>query len=336
MANWYTDTGFQSDIVLSTRVRLARNLSDIPFPCKMTDEDAQNVIDKVASSLDATNLEFLRTDILSVSPIEREKLVEQHFISPNLARQKKPSAVFVSADNSVSIMVNEEDHIRMQAIFAGFECRKAFEIVSSLDECMAKNLEYAVHEKYGYLTSCLTNVGTGIRISFMMHLPAICKFRLADKLFSALGKLGVTVRGMYGEGSKASGYLFQISNQMTLGVNEKEITERLNDVVNQLITKERELRLALLKQEGLSVEDKIMRSLGILKHSRLMSSKEMLNLFSNVRLGMSLGLITDISPSDLNALMVQTSPAHLSQDADSPMERDATRAKMIREKLSQI
>ena len=335
MANWYSDTGFQSDIVLSTRVRLARNLSDVPFPPKMTDEDASAVIENVGKSLKSTNLEFERTDILTLSPIEREKLVEKHFISPNLAAQKRPSAVFVSSDESVSIMVNEEDHIRTQAIFAGFECQKAYDIVSRLDECMAEHLGYAVHQKYGYLTSCLTNAGTGMRISFMMHLPAICKFRIADKLFSAMGKLGVTVRGMYGEGTKASGYLFQISNQMTLGVSEKEIIDRLNDVVNQLITKERELRVALLKQEGLSLEDKIMRSLGVLGTARLMSSKEMHGLFSNIRLGISQGLITDIKHETLNTLMVETAPAHLSTDAPSPAERDEKRAFMIRQKLKE-
>lgn len=333
MAKWYDDSGFQSDIVLSTRVRLARNIKDIPFPRKMTDEAASAVVDMVEQSLSAMNMGFTRTDILSISPPEREQLVEKRFISPNLARQKKPSAVFISGDESVSIMVNEEDHIRMQAIFAGFECQKAYEVISNVDSYMAKGLNYAVHQKYGYLTSCLTNVGTGMRISFMMHLPAICKAQVADSLFSAMGKLGVTVRGMYGEGSKASGYLFQISNQMTLGVNEKEITDRLNDVVNQLIAKERELRSALHKREGLVLEDKIMRSSGILKTTRLLSTKEMLTLFSNVRFGISLGLIDDIDPRTLNCLMVETSPAHLAYGRDNPGERDAERARMVRTRI---
>lgn len=334
MADWYKDTGFQSDIVLTTRVRLARNLSDFAFPHAIGDDDARKVIDSVDASLKSTNLEFSRKDILSLSPIERERLVEEHYISPKLAREKTPSAVFVSADRSVSIMVNEEDHIRMQAIFAGFECQRAVDIVSQLDRCMAQSLNYAVHQKYGYLTSCLTNAGTGMRVSLMMHLPAICKAGIADKLFSAMGKLGVTVRGMYGEGSKALGYLFQISNQMTLGVDEKEITDRLSDVAQQLISKERELRLALVKQEGISLEDKVKRSLGILKSAYLMSSKEMHTLFSNVRLGLSVGLIDDLKPEILNSLMIETAPAHLTEDMESARDRDAKRAKMIREKLN--
>jgi len=333
MAKWYQDSLFQSDIVLSTRVRLARNLSATPFPSKMTSKDAQEVIEKVDKALNAMNLGFVRIDVLNKTPIELEKLVEERFISPNLARQKKPAAVFISADESISVMVNEEDHIRMQTIFSGFECQRAYDIISSLDTFIAQKINYAVHQKYGYLTSCLTNVGTGMRISCMMHLPAICKANIADSLFAALGKLGVTVRGMYGEGSKASGYLFQISNQMTLGMSEKEILDRFNDVVNQLITKERDLRKALLKQQGATLEDKIMRSYGILKTARLLSTKEMLSLFSNVRWGISLGLITNLEPRVINSLMVETSPAHLFLEEDDPHERDIKRAEIVRKKL---
>lgn len=333
MAKWYQDSLYQSDIVLSTRVRLARNIGGIPFPSKMTDEDASKVISMTEAALRDMNLGFTRKDILSSSANELEQLVEERLISPNLARQKKPSAVFISGDESLSVMVNEEDHIRMQAIFAGFECRRACEIISGLDTFMAQKINYAVHQKYGYLTSCLTNVGTGMRISCMMHLPAICKANVADSLFAALSKLGITVRGMYGEGSKASGYLFQISNQTTLGISEKEIEDRFNDVVNQLIAKERELRKSLLRQEGAVLEDKIMRSYGILKTARLLSTKEMLTLLSNVRWGISLGLITKLEPKVVNSLMVETSPAHLSVGGDDPRERDIRRAQIVRDKL---
>lgn len=333
MAKWYSDSEFQNDIVISTRVRLARNIKGIPFPQKMSEEDSLEVIKTVEESLGRMNMDFSRQDILSLSPLDREVLVEKRFISPNLAKSKKPSAVFISGDESISIMVNEEDHIRLQAIFAGFECQKAYDMVSSVDKVIAETVDYAVHQKYGYLTSCLTNVGTGMRISFMMHLPAICKAQMAESLFAAMNKLGVTVRGMYGEGSKASGYLFQVSNQVTLGVNEKEIADRLNDVVNQLIAKERDLRNELLKREGPALEDKIMRSVGILKTARLLSTKEMLGLFSNVRLGISLNLIEDVNPGILNLLMVETSPAHLAGGNLTPVERDIERAKKVREKI---
>ncbi len=333
MAKWYNDTGFQDDIVLSTRVRLARNIKDIPFPRKMTDDDARKVISIVDEALKGTNLGFTSVDIQSMTAPETEKLVEKRYISPNFARQIKPANLFVSSDESLSVMVNEEDHIRMQAIFAGFECQRAYEMISKLDECVAKSTQYAVHQKYGYLTSCLTNAGTGMRISCMMHLPAICKSNIADSLFGALGKLGITVRGMYGEGSKASGYIFQISNQMTLGISEKEIADRMNDVVNQLIAKERDLRQALLKQDSFSLEDKIMRSVGILKTARLLSTKEMLGLMSNIRMGISLGMVDNIEARTLSFLMVETSPYHLTQGADDPRERDVKRAKIVREKL---
>lgn len=333
MANWYQDSGFQSDIVLSTRVRLARNIRGIPFPRKISDDDAKKVVDTVDKILAGVNLGFQRIDISSAGEGETGKLVEMRYISPNLARQTKPAAVFLSGDHSLSVMVNEEDHIRMQAIFAGFECQKAYDIISGLDECIAAKAEYAVHGKYGYLTSCLTNAGTGMRISCMLHLPAICKANVADSLFAALGKLGITVRGMYGEGSKASGYIFQISNQMTLGISEKEIVIRLNDVVNQLIAKERELRKTLYKQDAPAMEDKIMRSFGILTSARLLSGDEMLRLFSNVRLGISLGIIENIEPRALNSLMVETSPNHLAKPGEASRERDIHRAKIVRTKL---
>ena len=332
MAKWYDDTGFQGDIVLSTRVRLARNLKGIPFPNKMSDDDAKKVVELVSGALENMNYGFTRLDLNAMSKTEKQKLVEKRYISPDLAKQTKPCAVFISDDESVSIMVNEEEHIRMQSIFAGLECQKAYDIISKIDAYLAEKLEYAVHPKYGYLTSCLTNLGTGMRVSCMVHFPAVLLFRVVKKTFATISKLGTTVRGMYGEGSKASGYLFQISNQMTLGVDEKEIIDKINDVVNQVITKERELRGVLLKQRGVAMEDKIMRSCAILKGARLLSSSEMLSLFSNARLAMSLGLVNGIEPRTLNSLMVETSPASLA-DCGSVTQRDAERAKIVRERL---
>lgn len=335
MADWYKDNGFQGDIVLSTRIRLARNIKDIPFPSKMSDEDAKKVIDLTENALNDANIKFNKINLNELSETEKEILVEKHYISPNLAKQKKPCAVFISEDESVSIMVNEEDHIRMQSIFAGLECQKAYDIISRADAYLADKLQYAVHPQYGYLTSCLTNAGTGMRVSFMLHLPAICWCSVAESMFAALGKLGITVRGMYGEGTKASGYLFQISNQMTLGVDEKEIINKLYDIVNQVITKEKELRASLIRQRGPVLEDKIMRSLGILKSARVLSSSEMMGLFSYVRLGISQGLIIDADTRTLNTLMIETSPAHLTHDNTTVMERDVERAALVRKKLNE-
>lgn len=335
MADWYKDDGFQGDIVLSTRIRLARNIKDIPFPSKMSDEDAKKVIDLTENALNDADIKFNKINLNELSETEKEILVENHYISPNLAKQKKPCAVFISEDESVSIMVNEEDHIRMQSIFAGLECQKAYDIISRADAYLADRLQYAVHPQYGYLTSCLTNAGTGMRVSFMLHLPAICWCSVAESMFAALGKLGITVRGMYGEGTKASGYLFQISNQMTLGVYEKEIINKLYDIVNQVITKEKELRASLIRQRGPVLEDKIMRSLGILKSARVLSSSEMMGLFSYVRLGISQGLIIDADTRTLNTLMIETSPAHLTHDNTTVMERDVERAALVRKKLNE-
>lgn len=335
MAEWYKDEGFQSDIVLSTRIRLARNLKDIPFPTKMNNDDSAKVIELTENALKDSDINFVKTELNSLNPTEKEILVEKHYISPNIAKQKKPCAVFASEDKNLSIMVNEEDHLRIQAIFAGLECQKAYDLISKIDAHLADRLSYAVHPKYGYLTSCLTNAGTGMRVSVMLHLPAICRCSVADGMFAALGKLGITVRGMYGEGSKASGYLFQISNQMTLGVDETEILAKLYDAVNQVISKEKELRASMLKQQGPVLEDKIMRSMGILKSARVLSSGEMLSLMSYVRFGISQGLIVDTDAKTLNTLMTITSPAHLSKGNTTVMERDVERASIVRKTLSE-
>lgn len=335
MAQWYKDTGEQSDIVISTRVRLARNLRGIPFPRKARDEDCEKVISLVSDALDTLNFKFTRYDLNKMSKTERLSLVEERYISPNMAESKKSGAVFISEDKSVSIMANEEDHLRIQGIFAGYERVKAYDIISKIDTYLAEKLEYAVHPKYGYLTTCLTNAGTGMRVSYMMHLPAIVNAGIAENLFQAALKLGITVRGMYGEGSKSGGYLFQISNQITMGRSEDEIMTNLSKVVENIIAKERELRVKMHKQKGLVMEDQIMRSLGILKSARLMQTKELLTLLSNIRLGVSLGLITDLDSKMLNTIMVETSPAHLTdENITTAVERDIERARIIREKFT--
>lgn len=335
MAEWFNDTGMQNDIVISTRVRLARNLKGIPFPQKASEENCKKVIEMVEEALSTLNYKFTRINIAGLFKAERQALVEERYISLNMAECKRPGAVFISEDKSVSIMVNEEDHIRMQSIFAGYENQKAYDIINKIDTYLAEKLEYAVHPKYGYLTTCMTNAGTGMRTSYMLHLPAIVNAGIAENLFAAAGKLGITVRGMYGEGTKAGGYMFQISNQITMGRSEEEIMTNLSKVVENIISKERELRTKLHKQKGMVMEDQIMRSLGILKSARLMQSKELLTLLSNIRLGISLGLITDIDSKTLNSIMVETSPAHITnENITTAIDRDIERATIIRKKLN--
>ena len=333
MAKWYTGTGTNGDVVLSTRVRLARNIKNMPYPGKMTAEQAQKVVDTVADALSMISLSFTRIDIATADKKELSRLIEARYISPNMGKNPRPSAVFISEDETVSIMVNEEDHIRLQSILPGFEPRKAYEALLKLDDYLADRLDYAVSEKYGHLTTCLTNAGTGMRVSCMMHLPAIVECSIADKLFAAIGKLGLTVRGIYGEGTKSAGNIYQISNQITLGRSETELIDNLDETVCQIIEKEYLLREKLVEKKGIILEDCIMRSYGILKNARVMQTKELMTLLSNLRIGVANGMIKDITSADINTLMVETTSAFLD---GSHLEKDAERAKIIRNKLNQM
>lgn len=337
MAKWFADDGSQNDVVLSTRIRLARNLKGIPFPGKMTAQDAQKVIDLVENALEEMHYTFTKVDLPDMSEAEKQKLVEEHYISPNLASSKLPCAAYISEDENVSIMINEEDHLRIQCIYAGFEDKKAYELISRVDDYLSEKLEYAMHEKYGYLTSCLTNVGTGMRISYMLHLPATVMAGAADSVIAAVSKLGVTVRGMYGEGTQSSGNLFQLSNQTTLGRSETEIAASLNETLNSVIAKERELRQKLSEKKGIILEDKIMRSYALLRSARIMQSKEMMERLSDVRFGIGLGIVDDADYKTLNNIMVTASPAHITADCGSngAVERDVRRAQLIRNALQQ-
>lgn len=335
MAKWYCDKGFQDDIVLSTRVRLARNLKGIPFPNRMSDDDGEKVISTVSEALSRLNYKFNLIRLSEISDIERQRLLEEHFISPQMLKNTRHKALFLSEDESVAIMINEEDHIRLQCIYAGLESDKAYDLISKIDDFLGENVQYAFHRKYGHLTACPTNVGTGMRLSFMLHLPALCMAHMADNLFAAVGKLGVTVRGMYGEGTKASGYVFQISNQTTLGKSESELAQNLTDIVNQIITKERELRRRITQDKGVTLEDKILRSYGLMKYAKKMSTEELTGLLSNVRFGASLGIIENVSASKLNEIMVVTRPYHIMDNGtEDSLARDVKRAEVIKDILN--
>lgn len=335
MAKWFSDSTNENDVVISTRIRLARNLKGIPFPQKMTPDQAQETIAKVEAALDEMNYTFTKLDMSKMSSADKQKLVEERFISPQLAKSTLPCTAYISEDENISIMVNEEDHIRIQCIYAGFENSKAYELISKVDDYLSERLDYAMHEKYGYLTSCLTNVGTGMRISYMLHLPATVMTGASDSIFSTIGKMGVTVRGMYGEGTKSYGHIFQISNQTTLGRSEQEISDSLNDTLEKVIAKERELRTRLWEGSAMVIEDRIFRSYAILKSARILQSKEMHERLSDVRLGISHGVIEDKSHSDINSAMIIGSPAHIAADfgINDPGQRDVKRAEIIREAM---
>lgn len=338
---WMQSGGPQDDIVLSTRIRLARNLSHYPFPLKAPAEMMKKVNDAITASLSGQsighyeNLQYLSLD--DISSLDTHALVEKHLISPYLVEHAHHSGVLLSTNEQLSIMINEEDHLRMQLYFPGLQLEKALEEAFQVDDEVEACLSFAFHEKYGYLTTCPTNVGTGLRASVMVHLPALSMTNKLSKMIPAINQLGLVVRGIYGEGTEALGNIYQVSNQVTLGRTERDIIDNLQSVIIKLIDHERAVRKMLMKNSALELEDRIYRSYGVLKHSRLIESKEAAKCISDVRLGIDVGYITDISKTILSELMVLTQPAFLQQYAKSHLnqhERDQKRSAMIRERLT--
>lgn len=340
MEGWYIEKGPESDVVMSSRVRLARNFKDYPFPFKMNKEDGEKVIEKVKdavfnSSYSEGDFEF--KDMQKMSLIDKQVLVEKHLISPNLVAGRTGSAAIISRDEKISIMINEEDHLRIQCLFSGLQLDKAWGLCNKIDSLLEENIDYSFNETLGYLTCCPTNVGTGIRASAMLHLPALTMTGYIRGMLEICGKLGIAVRGIYGENSEALGNLFQLSNQITLGQSEEEIINSITNIGNQIINQERMLRAELHKQNPFRFEDKIYRSLGTLSNARIISSEESFKLISDVRLGVDMGIIKDIDVSKLNEILLKIQPANLQMGFEktlSPDDRDIKRAEMIREKLS--
>jgi protein arginine kinase len=332
--------GPDSDIVMSSRIRLARNFKEITFPSLFNNEEANKVISQVEEIIrqnplkDFGDYELLKMDELQ--QLHKRVLVEKHLISPHLAEDSTHGACLLSENEEISIMINEEDHIRIQCLFPGFQLTEALAIANEIDDWMEKSVTYAFDEKFGYLTSCPTNVGTGLRASVMMHLPGLVLTQQMNRVVPAINQLGLVVRGIYGEGSEALGNIFQISNQITLGKSEVDIVEDLKSVVRQLISQERSARDALEKTLNIELEDRVFRSLGVLKYSRILESKEAARCLSDVRLGIDMGYIKNISKTILNELMILTQPGFLQQYAGGPLrptERDIRRAALIRERL---
>ncbi len=339
MKGWMQGDGPHSDIILSSRVRLARNIADIPFPSGLDNDRAGSVIKKVRDSISksGSKLEFSDYIIQDLPPIEGQYLVERHLISPGLLKNSGKGAAFVSNDGVVSIMVNEEDHIRIQTILPGLQIKKSWEMASDMDDVLEKDIEYAYSENWGYLTSCPTNVGTGMRASVMMHLPALNITGNMSKILKAIAHVGLIIRGLYGEGTEIIGNIFQVSNQITLGRAEEEIIENLSAVARQIIDKEKEARQILLKSNRIQIEDKIWRSWGIMKNARVMNSLECMKLLSDIRLGVYLSIIEDIPIQLLNEIMIETQTASIQRNCGKELgaeERDAARAEMIRNRLN--
>ncbi|MCM3666883.1 protein arginine kinase [Mesobacillus subterraneus] len=340
VSSWMSDDGPDSDIVLSSRIRFARNLDEYNFPTLFTNGEAEAVIGTIMERVSNTpiqnvgQLEMIKMD--DIPPLQKRVLVEKHIISPNLAENSIHGACLLSENEEISIMINEEDHIRIQCLFPGFQLSEALKAANEIDDWLEEHVNYAFDEKFGYLTSCPTNVGTGLRASVMMHLPGLVLTQQMNRIVPAINQLGLVVRGIYGEGSEALGNIFQISNQITLGKSEEDIVEDLKSVVSQIISQERSAREALAKTSNIQLEDRVFRSYGTLANSRIIETKEAARCLSDLRLGIDMGYIKNISKSILNELMILTQPGFLQQYAGGPLrpdERDIRRAALIRERL---
>lgn len=342
VSEWMRVKGPQSDIVFSSRIRLARNLTSQPFPMLSPNSQAQKVVQMVEKALQASkghpilgNAELIRMDQLT--DLQKKVLVEKHLISPHLAEESHAGAVILSQDEAVSIMINEEDHLRIQCLFPGLQLHDAWNVADSLDDWFEQYLTFSFDEKMGYLTACPTNVGTGIRASVMVHLPALALTQQLNQLIPAITQVGLAVRGIYGEGSEALGNLYQVSNQTTLGLSETDIIDKLQGVVRQMIEHEQHARKHLQEVSSIQLEDRIFRSYGQLRTARIIDTREAMKYLSDVRLGIDLGLIRELPANVMNELMVMTQPGFLQQYAKNrldPNERDIRRAILIRERLS--
>ena len=327
-----------NDVVISTRIRLARNLKDYPFPCKPNSQGREKVIEKVRDAVKKSNspvasdFSFIRMSELTSS--QSVSLVEKRLVSPEFISETDGRALLISKDECFSIMINEEDHIRLQVITKGLSLEQAYDTADKLDTLLDENLDFAFDEKLGYLTQCPTNLGTGMRASVMLHLPALEKSRAINRIAGNLSKLGLTIRGAHGEGTEPKGALYQLSNQVTLGISEKAAIENLKNITEQLIAQENQARERLCS--SIDIQDAISRSLGILRSALVISHDEALKLLSNVRLGIVSKQITDVSTETIDKLMLAVEPATLTVTLNknlSAHDRDIERAKLIRAEL---
>ncbi|HIE05163.1 MAG TPA: ATP--guanido phosphotransferase, partial [bacterium (Candidatus Stahlbacteria)] len=328
-------TGPYSEIVISSRARIARNLKAFKFDARLTNKEAENLLilisEVFSSSLDGKYLDFSL-----LNPISIQSLLESHLISPDFATSKKKRGLFILNTGNAAAMINEEDHLRIQALTSGFDFEGCALIANEVEQVLDSQLELAFDETFGYLTSCPTNVGTGLRVSAFLHLPGLVLTKEIEKVLRGAMTIGLAVRGVFGEGSDIRGNLFQISNQTTIGSSEEEIIETLKRPTKQIIEYEIKARESLKKHAPLELEDKIFRSLAILKAARLLNSIEATNLLSAVRLGIEMEFVKNISLCDINRLMVQMRPANLQVLLGKPLnpiERDIERARLFKRVL---
>lgn len=337
-AGWLDGSGRQASFVISSRVRLARNLVQKPFTNRATDTDKREIVACVvdaASSSPCPEMVFFDTGALN--ELERQLLVERHLISPALAREKGPRGVLVDETEVASVMVNEEDHLRIQVILSGLQPREAYEAARTLERDLAGGLDFAASPRWGFLTACATNTGTGLRASTLIHLPGLALTKEMDGVVRGVAQLGFAVRGIYGEGTDSAGNLYQISNQLTLGRSEQTLLEGLNRVVGQVVECEMNARETLAREAKRQIEDKVWRAVGIMERAQLLTSQELMNFSSAIRLGIDMDILPGLKTGTINEIMVSTQPSHLQHRAGKPLdpgERDVLRASVVRERLT--
>jgi len=340
-ADWMSGGQGDNPVVLTSRIRLARNLADAPFPGWAKKDQRAEALEELrpaVESLDCMKNAFSQ-ELDSLTPVQKQVMVERHLISREHAARGGGSATVIERRQSIAIMVNEEDHLRMQSIRRGLQLKDAFESLNEVDDRLAKDLEFAFDDQLGYLTTCPTNLGTGMRGSAMLHLPALVLSDQIGQVLQAVNKIGLAVRGIFGEGSESLGNLFQISNQSTLGETEATILERLERVIGQVATHESNARGKLLEDDPEMVADKIGRAYGVLRYAWVIDSKEALNHLSLLRLGGDLDFFPEGTVEQCDALLMEIQPAHLQMHAGrklDPEERDAMRAEIIRSRLQSL
>lgn len=332
---WYKD--YKDGIVVSTRIRLARNIKNTPFPALLTGEARDKVKTTLEEAITKSNStlskDFTLYKLDDVSPVEKRAMVEEHLISPQMVKGTQKS-VLVNKDKTMSIMLMEEDHIRLQVIMAGMELDKAYDLADKVDDVMEESLDYAFSEEFGYLTACPTNAGTGLRASVMMHLPALVMTGNIARVLQSFSGMGIAVRGLYGEGTNAEGAMYQISNSVTLGLSEKELIEKLKTVVERIEKMESQARERLMEDHKETFVDKIMRSYGILKYAHKVTSQEAKVMLSDCLLGVNMGIINNEGKMTPLELMIKTSPSIIvGEETLNAEERDIKRAEFLRENI---
>ena len=336
---WLRGSGPESDIVISSRIRLARNLAEFPFISRAASGDRAEIERALRESVmrSPAAAEMIYFDVNKLEGIDRQFLVERQLISREHAEAEGARGVAIDPQERVSLMINEEDHLRIQVMHSGLDLIGAWEQVNAIDDLVESQITYAFNDKLGYLTACPTNVGTGMRVSVMLHLPALVITRQIEKLFRSLQKISLAVRGLYGEGSQALGDFYQISNQITLGRSETDLVKQVGDVVPTIIDYERKAREFLIRESHENLHDRVSRAYGILRTAQTISSEETMHLLSSVRMGVNLGLIADLEIPLLNKLFIYTQPAHLQKLTGSELDtadRNIERARYLRRHLN--